>query len=217
MSATETLRRNSRGLWRAATTHPFIDELGLGTLPRAKFRRYFIQDHVFLRDLVKVAALAIARAPDTDSARAIAGFLNVLLGAEDALFVRAFRSLRVPEKAWREAAPSPVTAAFGDYLVSLAYSGSFREVCCALYVTEGAYLEWAGRLRKRGARPGVRVYQEWLDTHSDEALGPIVRFLEGVVNGAKRGEGPSLRSVFDQTCRYEAAFWDMAYRKTGGA
>ncbi len=184
----------------------------MGTLPREKFRRYLIQDYVFLRDLVKVAALAIARAPDTASARAIGGFLNVLLGAEDALFVRAFRSLRVPGKAWRNAAPSPVTAAFGDYLVSLAYSGSFGEVCGALYVTEGAYLDWAGRLRKRGARPGVRIYQEWIDIHSEEALGPTVRFLEGVVNGATRAEGPSLQRIFDQTCRYEAAFWDMAYQ-----
>jgi thiaminase/transcriptional activator TenA len=211
MSVTETLKRNSPRLWLAATTHPFIDELGLGTLPRAKFRRYFIQDYVFLRDLVKVSALAVAKAPDTESARTMGGFLNVLLGAEDALFVRAFRSLRVTEKAWREADPSPVTAAFGDYLVSLAYSGTFREVCCALYVTEGVYLEWAGLLRKRGARPGVRIYQEWLDIHSEEALGPTVRFLEGVVNGSTRGERPSLQRIFDQTCRYEAAFWDMAY------
>lgn len=211
MSATETLKRNSPGLWRAATTHPFIDELGLGTLPRETFRRYFIQDYVFVRDLVKVSALAVTKAPDMECARAIGGFLNVLLGAEDALFVRAFRSLRVPEEEWREADPSPVTAAFGDYLVSLAYSGSFREVCCALYVTEAVYLEWAERLRKRGARPGVRIYQEWVDIHSEEALGPTVRFLERVVNGATRAEGPSLQRIFDQTCRYEAAFWDMAY------
>jgi thiaminase/transcriptional activator TenA len=213
MSINENLKRKSAGLWLAATSHPFVDELGRGTLPREKFRRYFIQDYVFLRDLVKVAALAVAKAPDIEHARAVGGFLSVLLGAENALFVRAFRSLRVPEKAWREAAPSPGTAAFADYLVSLAYSGSFQEVCCALYVTEGAYLEWAGRLRKKGAQPGVRIYQEWIDIHSEEALGPTVRFLAGVVDGATPGELPSLQRIFDQTCRYEAAFWDMAYEE----
>jgi thiaminase/transcriptional activator TenA len=211
MSVSDTLKSSSSALWRGASEHPFVDELGAGTLPREKFRRYLIQDYIFVRDLVKVSALAIAKAPDMEGAREMGRFLSVLLGAEDAFFIRAFRSLRVPEQEWRNAEPRPPAAAFGDCLVRLAYAGSFRDICTALLVTEGAYLEWAERLRRRGAKPAVKTYREWMDIHTEKALGPMVRFLCSVVDGAPPTEVRHLQAIFDQVCRFEAGFWDMAY------
>lgn len=207
------LRKNAGPLWQAATEHPFIDEMGTGTLPLGKFRRYFVQDYIFVRDLVKVAALAVAKAPDMDRARRIGGFLTVLLGSEDALFLRSFHSLRISEPEWRNALPHPVTSAFGDFLVRTAYGGSFLDICTALLATEGAYLEWGTRLERAGARPRVKAYREWIAIHSEEALGPTVRFLEAVVDGAAPDEVSRLQTIFDQACRFEALFWDMAYRE----
>jgi len=84
-------------LWDRATNHPFVNELGDGTLPIEKFRRYFIQDYVFVNDLSKTLGIAEAKAPDIASARPMAEFQSVLMGAEDALFLRAFKELGVEE------------------------------------------------------------------------------------------------------------------------
>jgi hypothetical protein len=37
-------------------THPFVTDMGDGAMPVAKFRDYFIQDFVFVKDLVKMVA-----------------------------------------------------------------------------------------------------------------------------------------------------------------
>ncbi len=214
----ERLRGESCALWHRATVHPFIEELGAGTLPVEKFRRYFVQDYLFVGELAKVAGLLTAKAPDVASARPFGEFLSNLLGAEDNLFLRAFEAMGTPDEEFRNAEPLPTTSAFGNYLTALAYSGTFREMCCAMYVVEGVYLDWADRLTAENARPADSghplggLYQEWIDIHADEALGPFVRSLESQVNGASPGELPGLQVIFNQVARYEAAFWEMAYR-----
>ncbi len=218
MSITTSLKNEHLALWKSATEHPFIAELGDGSLPPEKFRRYFLQDYVFVNDLVKMAGIAVSKAPDLTLARPIEEFLHAILGAEDAVFIDAFKTLGIPESEFRSVEPLPTTAAFGNFLVRLAYEGSFREICCAMYVTEGVYIEWGERLRKAGADPAAgglelgEFYQDWIDLHTEAALGDIVQFLGGVVDQSGPGETAGLATVFESALRYEVAFWEMSYR-----
>ena len=188
MALVEQLRKNSGRLWTDATGHPFITELGAGSLPDYKFRRYFVQDYVFVNQLAKVAGLAVAKAPDLNAARPFGDFLSMLLGAEDSLFLGAFDIMKVPEQEFRNATPLPTTDAFSNYLVGLASAGTFADICCAMYVVEGVYLDWADRLDGANVRPADSanplggIYQQWVDIHTDSSLGPFVRFLASQVN-----------------------------------
>jgi len=198
-------------LWKRATTHPFINELGDGTLPIEKFRRYFIQDYVFVNDLSKTLGIAEAKAPDIASARPMAEFQSALMGAEDALFLRAFKELGVEESEWRSAALSPTTAAFGDFLVRTAYEGGFEEICTAFAVTEGVYMDWGQRLADAGSEPANDFYAEWITLHTEQVLGPFVQFVEKVVDAVPESGLERLSNVFKRTLQYENRFWDMAY------
>ena len=217
MTTCQQLKTEFAALWRAATDHPFITELGNGSLPREKFARYFVQDYVFVNDLVKSASVAVSRAPGLTLARPVENFLHGILGAEDALFLDAFKTLGVSEREYRNAEPLPTTAALGNFLVRLAYEGSFTAICAAMYVTEGVYLEWGERLRREGADPAgqggelAQFYKRWIDLHTEQVLGGIVRFFGDVVDGAPAAELHGLQKVFERTLRYEVAFWDMAY------
>jgi thiaminase/transcriptional activator TenA len=217
LTVTAQLKDKYSSLWSAAVDHVFITELGEGTLSRERFARYFVQDYIFINDLVKMAGIAVAKAPDNQTARPVEEFLNAILGAEDALFIDAFETLGVSDDEYRGAEALPTTAAFGNFLVRLAYEGSFREICTAMLATEGVYLAWGDRLRAEGADPAAsgsdpgRFYQGWIDLHTEEALGPIVGFLESVIDRAEPVEIPRLEAIFERALRYEVAFWDMAY------
>ncbi|MCH7906963.1 MAG: TenA family protein [Chloroflexi bacterium] len=205
------LKTAHAGLWEAATHHRFIEELGDGSLPIEKFRRYLIQDYVFVNDLSKVLGIAEAKAPDIAAARPMAEFQSALMGAEDALFLRAFESLGIAQNEWRTATPLPTTAAFGDFLVRTAYEGGFEEVCAAFAVTEGVYMDWGQRLADSGAEPANEFYREWIVLHTEKSLGPFVRFVDGVVDDAPAAAVSRLSTVFERALRYEIKFWDMAY------
>lgn len=217
MGVTAQLKEKYSSLWGTAIDHRFITELGDGTLSRQRFSRYFVQDYIFINDLVKMAGIAVAKAPDNRSARPIDDFLSAILCAEDALFVDAFKTLEIPETEYLTAKALPTTAAFGNFLVRLAYEGTFIEVCVAMLATEGVYLAWGDRLRDEGADPVSsgsdlgEFYQGWIDLHTDEALGPIVRYLTSAIDQAGANEIPKLEAIFEQALRYEVAFWDMSY------
>lgn len=215
MNISEQLKQNSHELWEKAISHPFIEELGTGALSEERFRRYFLQDYVFVNDLVKVAGIAVAKAPSLPLARPIEDFLANILGAEDALFLGAFETLGIDEVEYRGVEPLPTTAALGNFLVRTAYEGSFTDICCAMLVTEGVYLDWGERLRdshpeRSGNRFG-RFYRGWIDLHTQETLGPIVRHLSSIVDAAQQSQLQRLSAIFERATRYEIAFWRMSY------
>jgi thiaminase/transcriptional activator TenA len=212
MTITEALRHTHRDLWQRMITHPFVLELGEGTLPVDTFRAYFLQDYVFVRDLVTLTALGIAKAPSMAAAGTLNQFLSGILQPENDLFVRAFTALGVAEVEYAAASAAPLTQAFGDFLVRTGAEGNFADIAMLLYVTEGTYLDWGTQLLAAGKRPDNPLYQEWITIHGPQVLGPLVAWLGGYLDAnAGESQRPRLERLFHTTLRYEYLFWDMAY------
>ena len=118
-----------------------------------KFRAYFLQDYVFVHDLVAMTSMGLAKAPTFLAANQLHQFLASILNPENDLFIRAFTELGVSAEAYAAASASPVTQAFGDFMVRTGLEGSFEDIVTVLYVTEGTYLDWGTRLLEAGRRP----------------------------------------------------------------
>ena len=193
-------------------THPFVLELADGTLPAEKFKAYFVQDYIFVEDLVAVTALGISKAPDFASASRLNQFLAGILSPENDLFVRAFKRLAVSEEEYAAAEPSPTTQAFGDFLRRVGLYGGFEEILMALYVTEGTYLDWASRVIEAGNMPTNSLYREWIEIHGPHVLGDLVGWVRADLDKADLGpRRTSIEKIFVTALRYEYLFWEAAY------
>jgi thiaminase/transcriptional activator TenA len=212
MTLTQELRHQYHDLWHRMVTHPFVVEMGDGTLPVAKFRAYFLQDYVFVHDLVAMTSMGLAKAPTFLAANQLHQFLAGILNPENDLFVRAFTELGVAAEAYAAASASPVTQAFGDFMVRTGLEGSFEDIVTVLYVTEGTYLDWGTRLLEAGKRPSNAVYREWIDIHGPQALGAFVAWLGQHLDSAElRSQLPRIDKIFHTALRYEYLFWEAAY------
>ncbi|MCH9039567.1 MAG: TenA family protein [Chloroflexi bacterium] len=212
MALTQDLKSKYKDLWERMVTHPFIMELGDGTLSIERSTRYFLQDYVFVNDLVKATATAMAKAPDFEAANVLNQFLTGILNPENDLFVRFFKELGASEEQYSSAGASPTTQAFGDFLVRTAVDGPFEDIITALYVTEGTYLDWGTRFLQAGKRPTSPVYREWIDLHSPDVLGGLVNWMEGYLDSLNLGDRlPDIDRIFHTTLRYEYQFWESAY------
>jgi thiaminase/transcriptional activator TenA len=193
-------------------THPFVCEMGEGTLPVAAFRRYFLQDYVFVNDLVAMTALGMAKAPDLTAANYLNQFLTGILNPENDLFVRAFQELGGSEAEYVSASANPTTQAFGDYLMRVGLEGTFEDVLMLLYVTEGTYLDWGTRLLEAGKRPDHPVYREWIELHGPAVLGDLVGWIgEHLDHANLEHRRARLEQIFRTALRYEYLFWEAAY------
>ncbi len=215
MSFTRELRARNSVLWELMVTHPFVEEMGDGVLPSEKFRRYFLQDYVFVNDLVALLAFGAAKAPTIEQGYPLVKFLEAL-GPENDLFLRAFAELGASEAEYSMASASPTTQAFGDFIVRTALQGGFIDILTILYVTEGTYLDWGSRLLAEGRRPDApAIYGEWIDLHSLAVLGEIVAWLADQIDAYATDASPArlaeLDRIFLTALRYEYRFWEAAY------
>ena len=217
MSLIQSLRQQYHQLWERMVTHPFVYEMGEGTLPVAAFRRYFLQDYVFVNDLVAMTALGIAKAPDLTAANRLNQFLSGILNPENDLFVRAFQELGASQAEYASTSANPITQAFGDFLMRVGLEGTFEDVLMLLYVTEGTYLDWGTRLLEAGKQPDNPVYRQWIELHGPAVLGGLVGWIaEHLDRAALAHRQTRMEHIFVTALRYEYLFWEAAYHDHPG-
>jgi thiaminase/transcriptional activator TenA len=184
-----------------------------GSLDPARFRIYFDQDYLFLRDWAILLSLATAKAPDFDAARELVGFLHLGLGGEEGLFQEAFRERGLSREEVKELPYLPTTQNYSGYLRTQAYEGSFTEVIATLLAVEWSYLDWAVNAEQAGMKPGNHYYQTWIDIHTSPGMSGFVSWLRSVVDESSPtpDQQKKLQGIFRDVLRYEYQFFDMAY------
>ncbi|MEN9874763.1 MAG: hypothetical protein RL186_1660, partial [Pseudomonadota bacterium] len=85
MEFCDHLWRAAEGLRRAVHAHRFNQELAAGTLSRAAFAHYMVQDSLYLRGYAKILALAAAKAPSADEILACTKAAQTAIVVERAL------------------------------------------------------------------------------------------------------------------------------------
>ncbi len=211
MTLTSDLKAKYCGLWELMTYHRFVSQLGDGSLSPSIFKTYFLQDYVFVNDLVVLAAQALAKAPNLKAAAIFNDFLTGVLDPENDLFMRFFNQLGASEEDYSSVKASPTTQAFGDFLVRTSLEGTFDEIVLVLYVTEGTYLDWGARLTEEKVNPTNPVFREWIDLHGPEVLGDLVSWLENYINNDSSISPERADYLFHTALRYEFLFWESAY------
>ena len=211
MSFTEELKGSVGPLWEKTVAHPFVAELGDGTLPPEVFRVYFEQDHLFLRDWIALMCVGVAKAADFGHARPLAAFIHGALGGEEGLFQEYFREAGLSREDVLNLRHLPTTFAYSCFLRRVAAEGTFHEIVTALLGIEWPYLEWGKGLAAAGKRPGNKYYRIWIDLHAGKELDDFVAWMRRVLDGARPADLSGLREIFRTTLRYEYLFWEMAY------
>ena len=166
MDLIRELRYRHGNLWDSVVNHRFVLEMGDGSLGKDQFKRYLIQDYMFIKDLVILIALGIAKANDLYYSTILNRFLTGILNPENDYFERSFTKLNVQKEEYETSSISPTMQAFGDFLVRIAHEGQFEDIMMALYVTEGTYLDWGTNLANNMDSNVDPIYKEWIELHS---------------------------------------------------
>jgi len=203
-------------LWRAATTHRFVTELGADALPEAAFRRYLVQDFAFLEALVTLLGYAVARAPSMPAKRRLAGFLAAVTGDETNYFERALTALGAADAfaAPDRIALTETTERFRALMAEVGARGTYAEILAVVTPAEWVYLEWA---RACPLPVPKRFYlAEWIELHAIPAFADFVGWLRSELDREGAAAAPAARerlaTLFRTTLELERDFFDAAYR-----
>lgn len=203
----------SEDLYVAILAHPFLAGLTDGTLPRAAFRHYVVQDAHYLRGYARALRVLAARAPDEARAAMFAEHAAGAVAVEQGLHEGFLDDLggspvdAVP--------PGPTTRAYIDHLLVAVHTGSWAQGVAAVLPCYWIYREVGRALLPRSSPDPL--YARWVATYGGEEFSAVVDAVLDVTDRLEPGprEHASMMSAFRTSTRYEWMFWDASWRLQG--
>jgi len=204
--------------WAAYTRHRFVEGMADGSLPRAAFLRYLVQDYVFLIHFSRAWALGVVKAETLDEMRACASTVNALVNEEMSLHVRTCAAAGIDEDALLAAEEMPQNMAYTRYVLASGFSGDFLDLLAALAPCVFGYGEIGLRLN---AEATSDAYADWIDTYSGEGYQDACREVGALIERAivrrlgpdpqASPRWPALQRHFTQATRLEVDFWEIGF------
>ncbi|MFM1814958.1 MAG: thiaminase [Pseudomonadota bacterium] len=211
----ERLKQECSAEWNAYTHHPFTLQLGDGTLPEAAFRKYLVQDYLFLIEFARAYAVAVYKSPTLADMRAAAAGMSAILDVEMDLHVRLAAKWGLTAGDLEAAPAEPALLAYTRYVLETGLRGDLLALKVALAPCVIGYAEIATMLAETevGCAP-ENPYRAWIEEYAGEAYQTVAddarthldRLAEHYVTEARAGE---LVAIFRQATVLEADFWQM--------
>lgn len=204
------LRDTNQQTWDAYTRHPFVEQLGAGTLPKPAFQHYLIQDYLFLKQFIRAFALGVYKAETLEDMRFFQSMIDAILNTEMALHVTSSKEWGIAEHTLENTAEAHATVAYTRYVLDVAMTGDVLDLMVALSPCMLGYAEIATRLLPLS--PADNPYLPWIETYSGEEYKAVAAASNEYLNTLFTRLGTpqrlaKLHTVFSTATQLEAAFW----------
>ncbi len=213
----QSLRRAALPIWQAIFHHPFILELGAGTLPREKFRFFICQDFLYLQEFTRVLCLGGAKAPDLKTMDLFARHAHNTVLVEQAIHITFARRLGLSGRNLERTPAAPVTQAYTRHLLSVAELEPLGELVAAILPCYWIYQEVGMRLQR--SRPKDPLYARWVRAYAGKEFRELVqeqfRLIDRLGGEATASQRARMTERFVMSSRYEYLFWEQAYQLRG--
>jgi thiaminase/transcriptional activator TenA len=209
------LVRASPDNWRAYVGHEFVLQLASGELPEPCFRRYLIQDYLFLIHFARAWGLAIYKSDTLSEMRRAQRLVAATLDVEIGLHVDYCRRWGLSEGVMAAEPEAPETIAYTRFVLDRGVAGDRLDLETAL---APCIIGYAVIAAERMADPATQLdqnrYREWLEMYAGAEYQTLAREAESGLDEQfirRGGDGrfASLAANFSLAARLEAEFWQM--------
>src|SRR5499427_10808294 len=201
--------------WAAYIRHRFVLLLATGELPEACFRRYLVQDYLFLIHFARAWGLAIYKSDALGEMRRAQRLVAATLDVEIGLHIDYCRGWGLSEASMASEPEAPATIAYTRFVLDRGVAGDRLDLEVALAPCIVGYaVIGSERMRDPATRLEGNRYREWFEMYSgsdyqtlaDEAAAALDELFS-----RRGGEArfPSLAATFGTAARLEADFWQM--------
>jgi thiaminase/transcriptional activator TenA len=210
----EMLKDAAQPIWEAILAHPFLKELGDGTLPHDRFLYFIRQDYLYLFEFARVLCGGGSKAEDLATLEMFAKHAANTVAVERVMHTGFIQRLGLQADQLLDSERTPTTQAYTRHLLAVAREGTLGEIVAAVLPCYWIYLEVGRHLA--ACQPVDPIYRDWIKAYGAETFAVLVQQQLNLVDhlGARAPTHESRRMTehFIQSSRYEYSFWDDAYR-----
>jgi len=218
MNTVERLLAATTDIWKAYNEHPFVLGIQNGTLDKAKFRYYMIQDYLYLEDYAKTFAVGVAKAKSLRIANLFAKYIPVMngeLNVHDGYLAR----LGVTQEEIDTTPHSLDNLSYTSYMLRVAYEEGEAEILAAILSCAYSYEVIAKKIVENNpASVNDEFYGDWIkgyisDSYAEENV-ILLEELNHLTENYTEQQIQHLIDIFVACSRYELAFWEMSWTES---
>jgi thiaminase/transcriptional activator TenA len=201
--------------WPTYTRHDFVLRLARGDLPEAAFRRYLVQDYLFLLHFARAWGLAVYKSDTLAEMRRAQRFVAATLDVEIGLHIEYCRGWGLSEARMAAEPEALETIAYTRFVLDRGHAGDRLDLEVALAPCVIGYAEIArDRISDPATRRDGNPYREWLEMYAGDEYQQLAGEATAALDtqfSLRGGEGrvPALAANFITASRLEADFWQM--------
>lgn len=215
MIGVEDFKKNSERMWQLCYQHPFVQEIGKGTLKREKFQFFLIQDYKFLLEYIKVLSMKISQIEDKDM---LYDLMEIQRRTFEGITVHRQYLIEfgIPEDRIEFIKTGIYNEAYISALRNLAETKGIVEFLVAILPCPWSYHDFASELAKQyGEYLEGNPYKKWVKNYMEKnSYVYIQKKLEYYMRTKNYVKTYILQDLFQRSMEYEYLFWDMCYRET---
>jgi thiaminase/transcriptional activator TenA len=214
-------REGAAAPWHDYTHHAFVEGLGDGSLPRAAFLYYLIQDYVFLVHFARAWSLAVVKSETLEEMKICASTVDALVNHEMSLHVKTCAAEGIDEATLFAATEAVENLAYTRYVLDAGLQGDFLDLIAALAPCVMGYGEIG--LHLASSQVTDTPYAEWIAAYADPEYQAVCAGVGAMLDNAvarrigdlsNSPRAAVLQGRFNMATKLEVGFWQMGLNKT---
>jgi thiaminase/transcriptional activator TenA len=212
MSFSSKLIKSRRSLWDEMLSHPFLKRISEQQLDDETFNNWLRQDYEFVGSVLPFVSVLKSKV-DKKYQRSLTE-AEIALHEELDLFEERADSLGVSVE---DVPRNLTTQSYIHFLLSVAEREDPPVAFTAYWAAERAYHESWKQVKQELSQE--HKWYPFVENWGGEQFANFVSFLEETLNSlsksASSDQKQRMEEIFTWVVRYEIAFWDMAYGRSG--
>ena len=203
------LKSNCKKEWLEYTEHKFLLNLVNNKLPNKNFKKYLIQDYIFLQQFLKILALSVYKSKSFEE---ISRSINFMKGIdhEIKLHVNYCKKWKIPLKSLNDIIIEKANSAYTDHVLNIGKLGDNLDIFTSLSPCIIGYGEIGHKLSKIKNWQKSK-YSSWIRMYSSEAYQKIAKenigYLDILFQSNKKNNLSKLKKYFKKSTILEKNFW----------
>ena len=196
--------------WSEYTNHKFLSDLVNDRLPDKNFKRYLVQDYVFLQQFLKILALTVYKSSSFEEINRSINFIKGI-DHEIRLHVSYCKKWKIPLKSLDNIRIEKDNKAYTDHVLSVGKNGNNLDIFSCLSPCIIGYGEIGFNLsRVKGWKRSK--YSSWIKMYSSKEYQKVakenINYLDILLNNNKGKKLITLKKNFKKSTILERNFWE---------
>ena len=196
--------------WSEYTGHKFLSDLVSNKLPDKNFKKYLVQDYIFLQQFLKILALSVYKSKSFEEINRSVNFIKGI-DHEIKLHISYCKKWKIPLRSLANIKVESANSAYTDHVLSVGKNGNNLDIFSSLSPCIIGYGEIGFKLSKIKNWKKSK-YSSWIKMYSSKEYQQVAKdnidYLDILFKNNKNKNLSKLRSNFKKSTILERNFWE---------